>query len=188
LRKLLLLPVLGLLLLTSACTSNQIDLREANIAPAQRLYSEVVVGDIESGVAPAAGLAPFFRQGLLNGLRDQSAITRVVDGTAEPLPAEAVLVTGALTEVDLGNAAARIIIGFGAGAQSISGKFDLADVDGTSLGSFSSSQNYQGGAGIGGISHISMEELAERFGNSVAAAIARWMRGEPLRKPANEPN
>lgn len=187
-KKLLFLPFLGLLLLTSACTSNQIDLRQADVAPASRSYDQVVVGEIESGTAAAAGLAPFVRQGLLNGLRDRSGIARVVDGTAEPLPEEAVLVSGTVTEVDLGNAAARIIIGFGAGAQSISGRFDLTEADGTRLGSFSSSQSYQGGAGIGGISHLSMEELAERFGGSIAAAIARWIRGEPLQQPTQESN
>lgn len=179
------LPLLALLVL-AACTSNRINLEAGPLAPPTRTFDSVAVGEIEPEAILTAPLVIPFREGLLERLREETGISRVVDANRDPVPLDTLVVSGRLTKADPGNAAARIIIGFGAGAQSIDGRFRLEDIDGNALASFASGGSYSGGLGVGGISHLSMEDLARRFGRSVAAAVGRWIRGEPLQPPPED--
>ncbi len=179
-----LLPLAAALLL-AACTSAQIQTTDVK-APTEK-FTSVVVGEIGSAKPEHTSYALFFRTALIQQLQaEQPPLTVVTEAAATPPPG-AFKLSGQITEVDFGNTAARIIIGFGAGSQQIKGNFAFAGANGEPLASFSSSESYAGGAGIGGASLLSIEELAGRFGKSTGQAAARWARGEPLKAPTSEP-
>jgi len=169
------------LLLLAACTSNQIQTTESK-APARK-YATVVVGDVTSTKPELQAYALWFRNALVQQLQLEQPFVTVID-PASPTPADGFRVTGELTEIDFGNTAARVIIGFGAGSQQVKGNFTLSEASGEALTRFSSSESYAGGAGIGGANLLSLEELCARFGKSTGQALARFARGEPLSTPA----
>lgn len=47
-------------------------------------------------------------------------------------------------------------------------------------------QAYSGGAGIGGASFVSMEQLLSELGETTAGSVVRWSKGEPLQPPREE--
>jgi hypothetical protein len=98
-----------------------------------------------------------------------------------------VLVTGQVTEVQKGNKALRLLVGFGAGAASASGVFELSDDDDTTLARFTSSKGYAGGAGIGGFDLVDIDDLMQQLGKETADTIIRWTKGESLVPPGQNP-
>lgn len=172
-----LVALFALGLLAAACTTQSIDV--ANVTPAPERYTGVVVGKIDSGKPELDKLVPYFRTALVQQLQKEKGLTTVI-GTEQPVPPGAFLVNGTLTDVDLGNAAARFIIGFGAGGQTLRGSFEMRAATGAVLSRFTSEEGYAGGAGIGGASLISLEEFAQKFGTSTGEALGRWARGEAI--------
>ena len=165
-------------LIAVACTSTSFV--KEDIKPPPKKYSAVVVGEIEAADPKVTNLVPFFREALIKRLREEKGIVSVIDDAKGSPDTDAFIIVGKLTEMDLGSAAARIIIGFGAGQQKLKGRFEMRAHDGTMLVKYSSSENYAGGAGIGGFGSLALEELAQKFGDSTGAAVARWARGESL--------
>lgn len=161
-----------------ACTSTSFDYQD--VKPPPKKYTAVIVGEIEAADAKVENLVAYFRAALIEQLRKEEGLGTVIDDAKATLDANAFVVVGKLTEMDLGSAAARIIIGFGAGSQELKGQFEMRSHDGATLAKYSSSESYAGGAGIGGFGSIALEELAQKFGTSTGAAMARWARGEPL--------
>jgi hypothetical protein len=73
--------------------------------------------------------------------------------------------------VDEGSAAARFIIGFGAGRAKARGIFEIHDSNGVALARFEAREAYSGGAGIGGASFVSMEQLLSKLGESTVKSV-----------------
>src|SRR4030095_9519529 len=62
---------------------------------------------------------------------------------------EALVLNGAITEIQQGSSAARFWVGFGVGQQRARGEFVLNSADGTKLTAFRVRKSYLGGQGIG---------------------------------------
>ena len=129
---------------------------------------------------------PFMRDALVEQLRSDEFFTRVLDPAPETLPADAVLLTGEVTEVEKGNRTLRWLIGFGAGSAHAIGNFELSGDDGATLASFESRKAYAGGFGIGGLDLVDIDELMEKLGEETGKSIGRWARGEDLAPPQAE--
>ncbi len=167
-----LLPVLAVGLIAAGCATTTVDKNMLQMAA--RTYPVVVIGDLNSGDQTWQGYVAQARKGLDTKLTDSKAFVQVVDPASNPLPANAVIVTGKLTEADKGNTALRWLIGFGAGKAHITGEFQLAEPNGTVLGKFSVRKAYSGGAGIGGANLLDMDDLAQQLGEETANTIVAW--------------
>ena len=102
------------------------------------------------------------------------------------VPQSAILVTGRINSIDEGSAAARFLIGFGAGRAKARGTFAIHDAGNKSLAKFQTWESYSGGAGIGGMDMVQMEEILERLGRETAKTVVRWSQGKDLRPPSVE--
>ncbi|HKF74234.1 MAG TPA: DUF4410 domain-containing protein [Stellaceae bacterium] len=165
--------------LVAACTTTTITPQYAN--PPERKYDMAAVGEVTATDKLWDGLIPYFRRGFRDQLsKDNSVASVSEDPPAAPVGASMLVVVGTITEIDRGNAAARFIIGLGAGRAIARGMFEIRDGDGTVLAKFESRKAYSGGAGIGGADMVSMEELVQQLGAETANVVARWMKGQRL--------
>jgi hypothetical protein len=167
-----------LLALSVACTSVRVQPQLGAAAP--RAYSAIAVGEIAIDDSASTPLLAAFHEGLLKGFAD----AHLPAATFNPLAVSdsgAVVLSGRIVRFDRGSAAARWLVGFGAGAAKVRGTFTLTTVAGDTLAAFEAEESYRGGAGIGGVSFISFQDLVERFGRTVASKTAGWARGQPIR-------
>ncbi len=165
----------------ASCTSTTVTPEVVN-APS-RDYDKVVIGDI--GVADELWdtQLPYLRRALVAKLREDEEFTEVFDPAPDPVPEDAVVISGQITEIDKGDKALRLIIGFGAGQEEVAGLFSIHDSQGQILARFESRKTYSGGAGIGGSDLLDMNDLMEELGEETAHSIIRWAKGEPLEPP-----
>lgn len=177
--------LLAFSVLATSCTSTRISPKE--ITPALKTYQHLAVGEIGVVDELWEGHLPFLRRGLKDRLQEKGEFGTILDPAPDTLPPNTLLVTGQVTNVEKGNEALRLLIGFGAGAESISGDFALYDESGTQLGAFQSNKSYAGGVGIGGVDLMEMDDLMQKLGEETADAIIRWTKGEPLLPPSTEP-
>ena len=147
--------------------------REA-LQEAQANYTVAVVGDVTAEDELWDTYAEWARRGLRDKLVESETFTRVIEGQAGSPPPDALIVTARIVEADRGNAAARWIVGFGAGRAHITSEIELSEADGKDLGNFSVRRAYSGGLGIGGAGLLDMEELARLVGEETADAIVEW--------------
>ncbi len=164
---------------TSGCTTQTVEPVTVPAIEGER-YTAIAIGTIDAAKPEMAHLVPFFRAALIEQLRKEVGVETVLDPAPAQTAAGQALLSGQLTELDLGSAAARFIIGFGAGAQRLKGRFTLTSPMGRPLAEFASHETYSGGAGIGGLSVIGLEEFAQIYGTSTGVAVGRWLRGEKL--------
>ena len=139
-----------------------------------KTYSTVVVGDIVAPDELWHNYAIEIHRALADQLVISKAFSQVLDPAPVPIPSNAVLVSGRIAEVDKGNAAARWIVGFGAGRAHITAEFQLVDGAGTQIGTYSVRKTYAGGAGIGGASFLDLDDLATKLGEASADSLADW--------------
>lgn len=172
---------LAVLLIVSGCTTSTITPELVTTPP--QTYSTVAVGEITMEGDLWHHLIPHFRHGMLNALRESEAFANTVELEEGTPLQEGIIVTGEISEVDEGSAAARWIVGFGAGRAKARGNFTIRDSNGVELARFGARQAYSGGAGIGGASFVSMEQLLSKLGESTAGSVIRWSKGEPLEPP-----
>lgn len=174
-----LLPVLILFTLgTTACTSSKVEpLRVSKKADQQ--YSEITVGELTTSNELWEHYLPHLRQGIVQGLRESEQFAKV-NVRPEDRPNEGALVlSGRLLAIDEGDKALRFIIGFGAGSAEARGRFEISD-ERALLVSFTVETDYAGGAGIGGIDMMNMDELIQELGVDAAESTARWAQGKDL--------
>lgn len=172
------------LLLVAGCTTTTIT-PELVTKPSQT-YATVAVGEISMQGDLWKNLIPHFEAGLVKGLRESKVFAKTVAPGESTLPPEALIVSGKIINVDEGSAAARFIIGFGAGRAKARGIFEIHDSNGVALARFEAREAYSGGAGIGGASFVSMEQLLSKLGESTAKSVVRWSQGKPLQPPREE--
>lgn len=155
---------LVLLTAVAGCTTQRLNLAE--IKPAPQRYSTVVMGEISAAKPELESLTGFFRSSFIEQMTEEG-IKVLTEAPEEPVQ-DSFVFSGELVEIDTGNAAARIIVGFGAGAQKLFGKFELHAPDGTLLTTWESREKYGGGAGIGGTAAIGLEEFSQKYGKHTA--------------------
>lgn len=173
------------LLATSGCANTTITPAEA-IKPTQT-YDTVTLGEVSVSDALWAPYVLYFKKGFTEQL-PKEGLTKAAEPAADPLPTNAISVSGRLTEVDKGDRALRLIIGFGAGRETAQGSFEIRDGQGSVLARFESREAYSGGAGIGGGDFLDAEDLVQRLGEDTAKAVARWTRGQALDGPDTQGN
>ena len=180
----------AMLTVLSACTATTVT--PEFVQPTETKVERVAIGEITVENELWELYVPHFRRSLAFKLRESQAFLEVVDvvemaeDDVPALTADAVLISGRLTEIDKGNAAARWIIGFGAGRAKARGSFQISDAEGDTMVSFQTWKAYSGGAGIGGAGFVDMGDLVQQLGEETAASIIRWTRGEALEPPNQE--
>jgi uncharacterized protein DUF4410 len=167
-----LIPVLALAVMAAGCATTTVN--RDMLQMAARTYPVVVIGDFNTGDQLWQGYATQARKGLNAKLAGSKAFMEVIDSGGAPAPANAVVLSGKLTEADKGSTAARWLIGFGAGKAHITAEFQLAEPNGTVVGKFSVRKAYSGGAGIGGANLLDMDDLAQQLGEEAANTIVAW--------------
>jgi hypothetical protein len=172
------IPLAVVLSLVTGCTTTTIRPIMAE-KPAQT-YSVVALGDIAVPDETAKLYVAFFRRGFSSQLKTLKGIDAVLDPAPGELPPTAILVSGQIVKVDRGNAALRWIIGFGAGRERTSGRFEIHDAQGRIVAQFDGAKAYSGGLGIGGANLVDMEDLMEKFGVETANAVWHWSNGQSL--------
>jgi hypothetical protein len=141
---------------------------------ATKTYSAVAVGEITGSDELWHSYTIEIRRELAAELIAGKAFTQVLDPVPTPLPAEAFLVSGHITEVNKGSTAARWIVGFGAGRAYLTTEFELKDASGNRIGNYTVRKTYAGGAGIGGANLLDMDDLARKLGKEAADSLNTW--------------
>jgi hypothetical protein len=136
-------------------------------------YTEAVISEITGSDELWHNYTVEIRRELISTLTASQAFTQVSDSTPTP-STNVVIVKGQITEVEKGSAAARWIVGFGAGRAHITADFHLTDSNGASLADYSVRKTYAGGAGIGGAGFLDMDDLAQKLGKEAADSLAEW--------------
>lgn len=167
-----------------ACTTTTIT-PELVLAP-KEIPQTIIVGDVSTDYELLNFYLPHLRHGLTARLMESQKFEKVLTNASNPMPPSALVISGKLTEVDKGSQAARWLIGFGAGRAKARGMFEIKDRSGVVLARFESRKAYSGGAGIGGIDFIDIDELVQQLGEETAESLIRWSQGKPLKPPVNE--
>ncbi len=138
-----------------------------------KTYTVAVIGEITTNDELWHAYTIEARRQFISELNTSQAFSQVSDSMTPP-GEDVVIITGQITEVDKGSTAARMLVGFGAGRAHITADFQLKDSSGGSLGNYSVRKTYAGGAGIGGIGLLDMDDLAQKLGNDAADSLAIW--------------
>lgn len=169
----------AVLALVAGCTTTTITPEYSK--PPENKFDVAAVGEVTAADKLWDGLVPYFRRGFRDQLSKDKTFTSVSeDAPAAPLAPSTLIISGTITEIDRGSAAARFIIGFGAGRAIARGTFEIHDASGLTLAKFESRKSYSGGAGIGGADMVSMEELVQQLGAETANVVTRWTKGQRL--------
>ena len=162
----------------AGCTMSTIT-PQAVVKPTQT-YNTVVLGDVEVQDKIWAPQIERFRRAFIARFKESNTFEAISDNPPAAIPADAIIVSGKITEIEKGSRAMRAIVGFGAGRARAQGDFKVVDASGHELASFTSAKAYSGGAGIGGFDLVDIDDLMEKFGTDTADAVIRWSKGEPL--------
>lgn len=153
--------------------------------PPKERPSALAVGDIKVTDARISEpeqkmLIHAFELGLEKWCAEHKAFEFRKDVSTTNGPSSAIVLNGAITEVEKGSTAARFWVGMGAGQQRVQGTFAVNAVDGTKLTAFSARKSYLGGQGIGGWDMMKLEDLMDKLGQLVAETTDKWLRGEKI--------
>ena len=167
------------LALVTSCTTTTISPEYSK--PSENKYDIAAVGEVTVTDKLWDGLIPYFRRGFRDQLsKDKTFVSVSEDPPSAPVTASTLILSGTITEIDRGSAAARFIVGFGAGRAIARGTFEIHDASGLALAKFESRKSYSGGAGMGGADMVSMEELVQQLGAETANVVTRWTKGQRL--------
>jgi hypothetical protein len=139
-----------------------------------KTYSTVAVGQITGSDELWHNYTIEIHRELAAELIASQAFSQVLDPAPTPAPADALLLSGHITDVHKGSAAARWMVGMGAGRAYLTAEFELKDASGSQLGTYSVRKTYAGGAGIGGAGFVDMDDLAKKLGKEAADSLANW--------------
>ena len=167
-------------ILVSGCTFTAIKAGPESAVPLQSKPRVIVLGNLKAADPLWEPYRLHFARGFVEWFQQNPGVPDVLTDRAAQLPAEAVILTGTITEVDKGNVALRWLVGMGAGQARVKGDFEIVDPTGQVLTQFNARESYLGGAGIGGAGFLDMEDLVRRFAETVAKATRKWANGEPM--------
>jgi hypothetical protein len=146
--------------------------------PTVLVLGEIRVTDARLS-APEKEIYKFkFEEGMQAWFSKTNIFESVISSTN--LPPHSIVLSGTIIEVEEGSAAARFLVGMGAGQARVQGEFEIKDVTGQSLTRFSARRSYLGGVGIGGAGMLDMNELTLRLGETVAETVSKWLHGQKL--------
>jgi hypothetical protein len=172
--------VIALVVVVAAgCTFSDVKPEIAGTPPAQP-PTALIVGDIAVTDELWAPYKLHFSRAVAEWLKRNGGFDIVYAEPPATIPERAVVLRGVITKVDKGNAFARVLIGMGAGQAKVEGTFQIENPGGAVLAKFSTRESYLGGAGIGGIGYLDMEDLVKRFGETVAETARDWARGQNI--------
>lgn len=157
----------------SGCTGTTVLPNVAHQAVTKK-YSTVAIGDITASDELWHSYAIEIHRALATELAESKSFSQVQDPAPAPLSIDALVISGHITDVDKGSAAARWIVGFGAGRAHMTAEFELKDGGGNHIGTYSVRKTYAGGAGIGGAGLLDMDDIAEKLGKAAAESLANW--------------
>jgi hypothetical protein len=180
------LSLLAMVLVATGCASTFKDVKTVAVSPPPNEKPAVLaIGDIkitdpritedEQAVMVHAfqdGLKQWCAKNKAFEVRPQTALTNG--------PANAVVLSGAITEIEKGSAAARFWVGMGAGQSRVRGEFALHSADGAQLASFNARRSYLGGMGIGGGDMLAIQDVVGRLGELVAEMSYKWAQGQKI--------
>ncbi len=174
--------VLSLIFFTlSGCAFRAIKAGPTLVADYQpEVVSTIVVGEFQSNRLSEDQRQKLVRE-IMKVLNEEAAFSQVLD----EMPLEGrneriILLDGQVRKFKEGDKLLQWFIGFGVGASKLTAAFDLSTVGGQKIATYTAKRTYAGGAGIGGISFVSMEGLIERIGKDIAVTVSKWRRGEPV--------
>jgi hypothetical protein len=119
-----------------------------------------------------------FQKGVEDWFAKANTFNVVLTGTN--VPPHGIILSGTITEVNMGSVAKRFWVGNGAGLERIQGEFEIKNTAGQRLTWFIAQRSYLGGVGAGGFTMISMDELTLRLGDTVAETVSKWLHGQPV--------
>jgi hypothetical protein len=160
-------------LAVSGCTGTTV-LPSVAHQDAVKKYSTVAVGDITGSDELWHNYAIEIHRALATELTESKSFSQVQDPAPRPPSIDALVISGHITDVDKGSAAARWIVGFGAGRAHMTAEFELKDGGGNRIGTYSVRKTYAGGAGIGGPGFLDMDDLAGKLGKAAGESLANW--------------
>lgn len=157
---------------------------ESTQAPTQT-YEAVDLSSVNVSDSEFAYLGPFFQKAFVRRLNELKGFPNVSDGPANPNATKTIVVAVTLTDVDKGNAALRMLVGMGAGREHVTAEVQLTDGSGKSIGGFNVRKAYSGGAGIGGVGFLDIEDLTQQVGEQCAQSLVDWSQGKLAAEAAN---
>jgi hypothetical protein len=141
----------------------------------------IAIGGFGSSDPDRQRIARHFRRELAVRLRESEAFESILLPPPPDLPADAVLVTGQLTDVSDGSDALRFLIGYGVGASSARARIELRSASGQTLVVFEdSARGVEGSSTLTSWVSSDADEVAALMAEGTADAIVRWSRGEGL--------
>jgi hypothetical protein len=177
-QRLLLLVVV--VFVVSGCTFSTIKPGPDGVLAPPNKPAFIVLGNVRAA-DPQWQPYPFhFARGFEEWFRKNPGVPDAVTDRSAPFPADAVILTGTITEVDKGSPALRWLVGMGAGQAHVKGDFEIMTVDGQVLTQFNARESYLGGAGFRGGGFLDMEDVVGRLAETVAKATRKWANGEPI--------
>jgi hypothetical protein len=156
----------------AGCTGTTV-LPSVNQQAIPKTYTIAVISEITSNDELWRNFTIEARREFISELASSQAFAQVLNSVSAPGP-NVLIVKGQIIEVEKGSAAARWIVGFGAGRAHITADFQLTDSNGASLATYSVRKTYAGGAGIGGAGFLDMDDLAQKLGKEAADSLADW--------------
>jgi hypothetical protein len=148
--------------------------------PSVLAVAEIKITDVRISEPEEKMLIHAFQLGVEKWCAEHKAFEFRKDVSITNGPSTAIVLTGAITEIEKGSASARFWVGMGAGQQRVQGNFAVNAADGTKLTAFSARKSYLGGQGIGGWDMMKLEDLMDQLGQLVAETTDKWLRGEKI--------
>jgi hypothetical protein len=144
--------------------------------PTALALGEINITEAQLSPAEHAAMRNAFVAGVEGWCLEHSSLEVLKNVAVTNLPRNAILLEGAIREIEPGSSSARFWIGFGAGQARASGDFQIIDPDGTNLAAFAARKSYWGDQGVGGTSRLKIDELVRELGRLVAQKTDEWVR------------
>lgn len=171
-----LLLALPLALMVGGCETFSVT--PADDQGSTRSYTTIVIGDITPRHPEWKRFVRFYKEGLAQRLRESRAFDRVLYPAPVTLPADAIVVQGAIDTIDEGSELLRILISDSASRATVEGQFRLVDGSERLLAEFRQ-ERVSDDSDIAD-DQIYMEDLVGQFGRDTAGVVIQWSRGNDL--------
>ncbi|HEY5041543.1 MAG TPA: DUF4410 domain-containing protein [Verrucomicrobiae bacterium] len=174
-----LLPILA----ATGCAFHEVRTLSPGQPPVERptvlVLGQVLITDDRIPAADKGFCQIKFQKGVEAYFRKNNIFESVISSSTNVIP-HSLILSGTITEMNMGNSAAMYFVGMGLGQERVQGFFEIKDAAGKSLIQFTAQKSYQGGLGIGGANFVGMDELTFRLGETVAKSVSNWVHGQKL--------
>ena len=171
-----LLPILA-----AGCAFHEVRTFSPGQPPADRptvlVLGQVLIADDRILAADKEVCRLKFQEGVEAYFSKTNTFESVISSSTNAIP-HSLILSGTITEVNKGNAAAMYFVGMGLGQERVQGFFEIKDAAGKSLIQFTARKSYNGGLGMGGGKFLGVHELAFQLGETVAKSVSNWLHGQ----------